>query len=196
MWLTFLFEDFTQRWIVNDNWTYTADVSSFLSSSAQSSAEKTLLVFVSIFPVSLKTASSHSSYLSVRHRHHCQRRQFRLVIHGVYKSEIHEHCFFQSLAGHPVAWVANQFRNYVFDVSEALASPVQSNANLTIALESAWYYGLNTTSRNDTEALFVDDFEYPEVRVWIRKAQSDFGWDWVRRIFLELFLLLVYYNFL
>lgn len=87
----------------------------------------------------------------------------------------------QSIAGRPVAWVANQFQTYVFDVSDALVSPTQNNTNLTIAFESAWHYGLNVTARNDTEVLFntLSDFEYPDARNWIRKVQSDFGWDWV-----------------
>ena len=40
--------DFTQRWITNDNWTYTADVSSFVRSNAFKNAQKTLLVFYGI----------------------------------------------------------------------------------------------------------------------------------------------------
>lgn len=35
--------EFTQRWIVDDNWTYTADLSSILKKESKS--EKTLLVF-------------------------------------------------------------------------------------------------------------------------------------------------------
>lgn len=35
--------EFTQRWIVNDNWTYTADLSSLLGASH--TPEKKLLVF-------------------------------------------------------------------------------------------------------------------------------------------------------
>lgn len=66
------------------------------------------------------------------------------------------------------------------------------NANLTIALESAYWYGLNVSSRPDTEFL-VDSgdvccefyssllgnntntlqFEVPWVRQWIRKIASD-----------------------
>jgi hypothetical protein len=37
------FLEFTQRWIVNDNWTYTADLSPLINASHAN--EKTLLVF-------------------------------------------------------------------------------------------------------------------------------------------------------
>jgi hypothetical protein len=40
--------DFTQRWIVDDNWTYTADISPFLNSQAFKQSKKTLLVFYGI----------------------------------------------------------------------------------------------------------------------------------------------------
>ncbi len=49
-----------------------------------------------------------------------------------------------------MAWVNNQFQQYVFDVSN-LMTPAGDN-NLTVALESAWYYGLNVTNRSDAEA--------------------------------------------
>jgi beta-mannosidase len=52
------------------------------------------------------------------------------------------------VADHPVAWVNNEFRQYVFDVS--FLSSVTSG-NLTVAFESAYYYGLNVSSRPDAE---------------------------------------------
>ncbi|KAF9449648.1 glycoside hydrolase family 2 protein [Macrolepiota fuliginosa MF-IS2] len=113
--------DFTQRWLVTEDWTYTADISPFLKSSAFQQSKKTLLVFYGIDTIANIT-----------------------------------------LAGQPVAWVNNQFRQYVFDVTHLLASP--KNTELVVALESAWTYGLN--------------FEYPGVRQWVRKVASDFGWDW------------------
>jgi beta-mannosidase len=50
-----------------------------------------------------------------------------------------------------VAWVNNQFRRYTYDVSDYLSSSTGEDNNLTIALESAWYYGLNVTMRPDAE---------------------------------------------
>ncbi|EIW83456.1 glycoside hydrolase family 2 protein [Coniophora puteana RWD-64-598 SS2] len=138
--------DYTQRWIIYDNWTYTADLSSVINgqSTNSGSSDTTLLVFYGIDTVANIT-----------------------------------------FAGHPVAWVDNQFKRYVFDVSGYLESPAGDDKNLTIALESAWYYGLNVTSRPDAEyfpnnanATTSDDYEVPSVRQWIRKIDDDFGWDW------------------
>jgi beta-mannosidase len=57
----------------------------------------------------------------------------------------------QTLLGHPIAWVNNQFQQYTFDVSSLIASPAKKDNNLTVAFESAWYYGLNVTARPDAE---------------------------------------------
>ncbi|GJE92630.1 glycoside hydrolase family 2 protein [Phanerochaete sordida] len=127
--------EFTQRWIVDDNWTYTADLSSILKKESKS--EKTLLVFYGLDTIANIT-----------------------------------------VAGHPVAWVNNQFRQYVYDVSDLLAAPSSHDTNLTVTFESAWLYGLNVTSRPDAEWAPGIDFEYPTVRQWTRKVQSDYGWDW------------------
>ncbi|KDQ55681.1 glycoside hydrolase family 2 protein [Jaapia argillacea MUCL 33604] len=121
--------DYTQRWIVNDNWTYTADLTPFTKVPAATPGEKTLLVFYGIDTIANIT-----------------------------------------FAGNPVAWVNNQFRQYIYDVTPFIGSPLGEDNNLTVSFESAWYYGLNVTSR--------PDFEYPGVRHYIRKVASDFGWDW------------------
>jgi hypothetical protein len=34
--------------------------------------------------------------------------------------------------------------------------------------------------------IFFIQFEYPNVRTWIRKIDSDFGWDWVCLILFDL----------
>ena len=107
----------------------------------------------------------------------------------------------ETVAGHPVAWVNNQYQQYVYDVTDLILSPIDNDTNLTVALESAWYYGLNVTARPDVEFISGDNvsrphtiassgvdyvahltlqFEYPGVRQLVRKTQSDFGWDWVR----------------
>ncbi|EIN11243.1 glycoside hydrolase family 2 protein [Punctularia strigosozonata HHB-11173 SS5] len=135
--------DFAERWIINDNWTYTADLSPILKATSKAKTSS-LLAFYGLDTVANIT-----------------------------------------LFGKPVAWVNNQFRQYVYDVSDILAKVSPGNTNLTVAFESAWLYGLNVTSRPDAEAFPVTsvslttiNFEYPGVRQWIRKTQSDFGWDW------------------
>ncbi|KAI0354764.1 glycoside hydrolase [Trametes cingulata] len=127
--------DFTQRWIVNDNWTYTADLTPLTQNL--SADTRALLVFYGIDTIANIT-----------------------------------------VAGHPVAWVSNQFQQYVYDVTDFIVAPVQNDTNVTVALESAYLYGLNVTSRPDAEISPTGDFEYAGIRQYIRKTQSDFGWDW------------------
>ncbi|EIN11242.1 glycoside hydrolase family 2 protein [Punctularia strigosozonata HHB-11173 SS5] len=135
--------DFTERWIINDSWTYTADLAPLLRGTSARDISS-LLVFYGLDTVASIT-----------------------------------------LFGHPVAWVNNQFRQYVYDVTHILSSTSARHTNLTIAFESAWLYGLNVTSRpdaeffpNTNEVTTSDNYEYPGVRQWIRKTASDFGWDW------------------
>ncbi|KAI8981306.1 glycoside hydrolase [Trametes punicea] len=127
--------EFTQRWIVNDNWTYTADLTPLTQNL--SADARALLVFYGIDTIANITVS-----------------------------------------GHPVAWVNNQFQQYVYDITDFIVAPVDDDTNVTVALESAWLYGLNVTSRPDAEISPTPDFEYAGVRQYIRKTQSDFGWDW------------------
>ncbi|TCD67218.1 hypothetical protein EIP91_000394 [Steccherinum ochraceum] len=126
--------DFAQRWVVNDNWTYTADLN----------------------PLTKNLSASHKALL---------------VFYGI------DTIANISVAGHPVAWVDNQFRQYVYDVSSLLSAPA-GDSNITVSLESAYLYGLNVTSRPDAEISPTGDFEYNGIRQFIRKTQSDFGWDW------------------
>jgi len=126
-----------QRWIVNDSWTYTADLTPFTQSVPSSPFSKTLLVFYGIDTIANIT-----------------------------------------VAGHPVAWVDNQFRQYVYDVTDLIAAPSETDNNITVAFESAYFYGLNVTSLPDTEVPLTPDFEYSGFRQYLRKTQSDFGWDW------------------
>ncbi|KAG1723965.1 glycoside hydrolase family 2 protein [Suillus occidentalis] len=136
--------EFTERWVINDNWTYTADLTPFTKNYQSDASKRTIIVFYGIDTIGNIT-----------------------------------------FAGHPVFWVNNQFRRYTFDVSNYLNSSIGGDHNLTIALESAWHYGLNMTMLPDAEyfpntptVTTSDNFEYPDVRTWIRKIDSDFGWDW------------------
>ncbi|KAJ7224013.1 glycoside hydrolase family 2 protein [Mycena haematopus] len=125
--------DFTERWVFLDNWTYTADLAPALSTLGNAS-DQILLVFHGLDTIANIT-----------------------------------------VADQPVAWVNNQFRQYVFDVSflNQLGA-----GNVTVAFESAYYYGLNVSMRPDAETIIGDTFEVPADRAYIRKIASDFGWDW------------------
>ncbi|KAH9949043.1 glycoside hydrolase [Amylocystis lapponica] len=130
--------EYLQRWIVNDSWTYTADLTPYTQALGSNTSETTLLVFYGLDTIANIT-----------------------------------------VAGHPVAWTDNQFRQYVYDVSDLIASPVADDKNLTVVFESAYFYGLNVTSSpNAKTPLGSDYFEYAGFRQYIRKVQSDFGWDW------------------
>ncbi|KAG2739056.1 hypothetical protein P692DRAFT_20841838, partial [Suillus brevipes Sb2] len=56
-----------------------------------------------------------------------------------------------TFSGYPAFWINNQFRCYSFDVSNFLNSSIGDDHNLTIALESAWHYGLNATMQPYSE---------------------------------------------
>lgn len=118
-------KDFTQRWIVDDDWTYTADLQPYLS--RLNTEQTTLLVFHGLDTVANIVRSSP------------QPSDAALLMRN------------QTIAGHPVAWVNNQFRRYTYDVTSFLADPVGGDHNLTVAFKSAWHYGLNVTSRSDAE---------------------------------------------
>ncbi|KAJ6550965.1 glycoside hydrolase family 2 protein [Mycena vulgaris] len=125
--------DFTERWVFMDNWTYTADLAPVIGSGLDE-ADQILLVFHGLDTIANIT-----------------------------------------MAGQPIAWVNNQFRRYVFDVS-FLSSVTEGN--LTVVFESAYYYGLNVSMRPDAEEIIGDTFEVPADRAYVRKIASDFGWDW------------------
>jgi hypothetical protein len=71
-----------------------------------------------------------------------------------------------------VAWVNNQFRQYVFDVTSFVETGVsQGSTNLTVAFESAWHYGLNVTSRSD--AVFYPGVDVRGMSELPLRAQAD-----------------------
>ncbi|KAI5889009.1 glycoside hydrolase family 2 protein [Schizophyllum commune H4-8] len=144
--------DYTERWVFYDNWTYTASLAPLLSSSEVQAADRALLVFYGIDTVANV-----------------------------------------SIGDSPVAWVNNQFVQWVFDVTDIVQAytgttdaygaqvPLARAApNITVSLESAYWYGVNVTSRADARQ-YPDDngtFEVPGYRHYVRKIQSDYGWDW------------------
>ncbi|KAH9858500.1 glycoside hydrolase family 2 protein [Lenzites betulinus] len=130
--------DFTQRWIVPENWVYQADLSSVIAQHPQpDNGNRTLLVFYGLDTVANIT-----------------------------------------VAGHPVAWVNNQFQQYVYDVTDYLSSPLMNDTTLNIAFESPVAYGQNVSTIPGVEPTITLDFEWTGTRQNIRKITSDFGWDW------------------
>lgn len=73
----------------------------------------------------------------------------------------------QTVAGHPLAWVNNEFRQYVYDVSDLVVAPAPGDNNITVAFESAYLYGLNVTSLPNTEVPLT-----PDVSLILRPAFS------------------------
>lgn len=85
------------------------------------------------------------------------------------------------LCGQPVASTNNQFRQYFFDVSVALSScPTDEKPELLVELLSApgTAYKMAAQPGAETWPWTVEGlFEFKH-RPFIRKEQSDFGWDW------------------
>ncbi|KAK5996760.1 Beta-mannosidase A [Cladobotryum mycophilum] len=78
-----------------------------------------------------------------------------------------------------VATTDNQFRQWFFDVSSALAG-CKEDPTLSINFGSVPRIINAIAADPDTQkwpAPLVYPFEYPN-RQWVRKEQSDFGWDW------------------
>ena len=115
--------EYYDRWIVNDSWTYTAELTPFTQAVPYSAQQKTLLVFYGLDTIAniVRRPSTFST-------------EFCILNSG------------QTVAGHPVAWVDNQFRQYVYDVTDLISSPSESDNNITVSFESAYLYGLNVTS--------------------------------------------------
>ncbi len=121
-----MYGDFTERWVITENWTYTANLKPILPSLGTGSS-KTLLVFYGIDTVANIVRSVDScSFVSL--------------------------IYFQTLLGKPVAWVNNQFQQYVFDGSDIVSKNVDAaDTNLTVSFESAWLYGKNVSTLPEME---------------------------------------------
>ncbi|KAI8821024.1 glycoside hydrolase family 2 protein [Fimicolochytrium jonesii] len=85
-----------------------------------------------------------------------------------------------SLFGQHVAAVANQFRQWAFDVTSIVQSPTNStDRNITVAFQSPILYAKEVRERS--EVYPPDAYTNQSVfsnREYIRKQQADFGWDW------------------
>ena len=88
----------------------------------------------------------------------------------------------KSIGDSPVAWVNNQFVQWVFDVTDivqaytgateaygAQAPLARAPPNITVSLESAYWFGVNVTSRADARQ-YPDDngtvnIRFPTTRI-------------------------------
>ncbi|KAJ5168626.1 Beta-mannosidase A [Penicillium canariense] len=126
--------DFHQRWICNNNWTYTSHPLTDLSANAKSSW---------------------------------------LVFNGLDTFTTIEVC------GQIIGTTDNQFRQYAFDISMALES-CKGDPTLDLNFGSAPEIADAIANDPDSEQWPYGPqqiFEFPN-RWYIRKEQSDFGWDW------------------
>lgn len=72
----------------------------------------------------------------------------------------------KTIAGHPLAWVNNQFQQYVYDVTDYLASPLQDDQTLHIDFESPLIYGQNISSRLDVQSTIAIDVRVTVLYKW------------------------------
>ncbi|MBW0514543.1 hypothetical protein O181_054258 [Austropuccinia psidii MF-1] len=90
------------------------------------------------------------------------------------------------LAGQKIGSTNNSFRSWVFDVTSALKdSRHRSSISLSLKFASAWTTATRIAneppqpwySKDVGYDNLIDTYEY-DSRNWVRKQQSDFGWDW------------------
>ncbi|OTB09494.1 glycoside hydrolase family 2 protein [Hypoxylon sp. CI-4A] len=82
------------------------------------------------------------------------------------------------LCSQPVATTNNQFRQYFFDVTDILAGCQTDSPELQVEFGSAPQIAEDLADELQNGTLPIDiTFEFPHHQ-YIRKASSDFGWDW------------------
>ncbi|KAH8890148.1 glycoside hydrolase family 2 protein [Thozetella sp. PMI_491] len=85
-----------------------------------------------------------------------------------------------SFCGHPVAKTDNQFRQYFFDVTNIAQNCTSTAPELRVLFASvpAAAIGIAQLPGQETWPRYVQNvFEFTD-RQFVRKEQSDFGWDW------------------
>ena len=85
-----------------------------------------------------------------------------------------------SFCGQNVASTNNQFRQYYFDVTDLVRKCNVSTPELSVAFQSAPLAAINLANQAGQEtwpAYVQNQFEFTD-RWFLRKEQSDFGWDW------------------
>lgn len=80
-----------------------------------------------------------------------------------------------TLNGHPVGVVNNMFRRWTFDVTNFL---VGNNNVLVVAFDSPIDYGKSLYQQYPYTVSISDPVQNLPYRNFVRKSQSDYGWDW------------------
>ncbi|KAI0165434.1 glycoside hydrolase family 2 protein [Hypoxylon sp. FL1284] len=81
------------------------------------------------------------------------------------------------LCSQAVASTDNQFRQYFFDVTDILSGCNSDSPELQVRFGSAPTIAINIADQDEDAWPLNLDFEFTK-RQYIRKEQSDFGWDW------------------
>ncbi|PWN48821.1 glycoside hydrolase [Violaceomyces palustris] len=139
----------TSRWIIDEPvWSYTADLAQFVKAHAGKGNDQFALYFQGLDAVANV-----------------------------------------SIGGKPVGHSTSAFIESIYDISSEIKSlsqaPSGGNTNITIDFHSAWLWVQEESKKEpfypsqltNPSAYAVIDYEYP-FRNFIRKQQSDFGWDW------------------
>ncbi|KND02096.1 uncharacterized protein SPPG_02596 [Spizellomyces punctatus DAOM BR117] len=85
-----------------------------------------------------------------------------------------------TIGNHHIGTAANQFRQWVFDVTDVLHKTLNRDdaINITIAFRSPVKYAREVRDRSEVfPSVARTQYVFPN-REYIRKIQSDFGWDW------------------
>ncbi|TPX65130.1 hypothetical protein SpCBS45565_g05388 [Spizellomyces sp. 'palustris'] len=85
-----------------------------------------------------------------------------------------------TLGNHHIGTAANQFRQWVFDVTDVLDETLKRDdvINITITFRSPVKYAREVRDRSEVfPSVAETQYVFPN-REYIRKIQSDFGWDW------------------
>ncbi|PNP42354.1 hypothetical protein TGAMA5MH_06036 [Trichoderma gamsii] len=146
--------DFNLRWVGFNNWTYTSDING-------------------LYDQHTATDVLHVQDLTNR-RQNPKNLTSYLVFNGLDTYAAIDFC------GNQIANADNQFRQWVFNISEALASCQDQQPQLVVRFGAAPNISATIAAEpgQETWPNGIDEvYEIPN-RQFIRKEQSDFGWDW------------------
>ncbi|KAL7949241.1 glycoside hydrolase family 2 protein [Trichoderma barbatum] len=145
--------DFDLRWVGENNWTYTSEVEGLYNHGTID------MLQVQDLAGRRQNSNDLASYL---------------VFNGLDTYAAVEFC------GEHIANADNQFRQWVFDISEVLAACTAPQPQLTVKFGATPNISAAVAAEPGQETWpdGIDEvYEIPN-RQFVRKEQSDFGWDW------------------